>query len=545
MRKYLVAILAVPVLLTVYAASALGRSRFIRGGAAIGLGAALAFGAMSIARPTVVTADPVRDIAPLTQAAFTTAVGTKVALAAPATITFTTPMERASVEAALTVEPSVGVRLQWSAGDTVLSIVPASQWAASTYYTITVGPGALAASGRPMTAPARAAFLTRASTSVVLAATAVADKRVSPAKAFTITFDQPVDPASVEGSVRLVPATPATLTAATGPGGRTTYTLTPTKPLAPDARYQLVVDGVRDTGGSPVPRANLAVRTARAPSVVRFRPQSGTKDVARAAAISVRFTRPMDRKATKKAFGITADGKAVAGAIRFAENDTVLVFAPTADLPYGAKVVASVAAGARSRDGVALAAASKATFITVPKAKPIVRTTTIKRPSGGGSTSGGTVGSGSWAAVERYYLGLMNCTRTGGWVTSGGNCSSPGGRNVAALKLDSGISSKVSRPYAKKLAVNNMCTHFSGGTPGDRLRRAGYSSYRWAENLGCRSGNPYSAVLGSHLFFQSERAWTPDGGHYVNLMNSLYDRVGIGVWVSGGRVRLVVDFYHP
>jgi uncharacterized protein YkwD len=84
----------------------------------------------------------------------------------------------------------------------------------------------------------------------------------------------------------------------------------------------------------------------------------------------------------------------------------------------------------------------------------------------------------------------------------------------------------VSRPYAKKLAVNNMCTHFSGGNPGDRLRRAGYHSYRWAENLGCRSGNPYSAVLGSHLFFQSERPY--NGGHYVNLMNSAYDRVGIG-----------------
>ena len=52
-----------------------------------------------------------------------------------------------------------------------------------------------------------------------------------------------------------------------------------------------------------------------------------------------------------------------------------------------------------------------------------------------------------------------------------------------------------------------------------------------------------AAVLGSHLFFQSEKSY--NGGHYVNLMNAKYDRVGIGVWVSGGRVRLVVDFYHP
>jgi uncharacterized protein YkwD len=50
-------------------------------------------------------------------------------------------------------------------------------------------------------------------------------------------------------------------------------------------------------------------------------------------------------------------------------------------------------------------------------------------------------------------------------------------------------------------------------------------------------------VLGSHLFFQSEKSY--NGGHYVNMMNAKYDRAGIGVWVSGGRVRLVIDFYHP
>ncbi len=137
----------------------------------------------------------------------------------------------------------------------------------------------------------------------------------------------------------------------------------------------------------------------------------------------------------------------------------------------------------------------------------------------------------------------MNCTRTGGWVTSDGSCSSPGGRNVAALKLNAGISTHVSRPYAKLLATRNLCDHFVGGTPGDRLRRAGYTSYRWGENLGCRSGNPYSAVLGSHRYFQSEKSY--NGGHYVNLMDARFHQVGIGVWVSGGRVRLVVDFYTP
>src|SRR6185312_14623341 len=208
--------------------------------------------------------------------------------------------------------------------------------------------------------------------------------------------------------------------------------------------------------------------------------------------------------------------------IRWAENDTVLVFTPASPLPYGATVSIDVAAGARSVTGVALATLSHATFTTTT-AKPSITPAkpTAPRPI----TTTTAVGGGSWAGVETYYLGLMNCTRTGGWVTSSGACSSPGGRNVAPLKLDAGISSKVSRPYAKRIAVGADCSHFIGGNPGDRLRRAGYTSYRWAENIGCRSGNPRAAVLATHLFYQSEKSY--GGGHYVNLMNSMYDRVGI------------------
>jgi uncharacterized protein YkwD len=44
-------------------------------------------------------------------------------------------------------------------------------------------------------------------------------------------------------------------------------------------------------------------------------------------------------------------------------------------------------------------------------------------------------------------------------------------------------------------------------------------------------------------FFQSERPY--NGGHYRNMMDARFKQAGIGVWVSGGRVRLVVDFYTP
>jgi uncharacterized protein YkwD len=263
--------------------------------------------------------------------------------------------------------------------------------------------------------------------------------------------------------------------------------------------------------------------------------------VDRTAAISVRFTDTMDRRVTANAFSVTVAGKALGGKITWAEAGTVLVFVPDKPLPYKSKVTATVAATAVSKLGAPIAEATSGTFTVAAKPKQATPakppTKPIPRSGGSGAVSAG------WYGVETYYLKLMNCTRTGGWVTSSGSCSSPGGRNVAALTLNAGISTRVSRPYAKLLATRNICDHFVGGTPGDRLRRAGYTSYRWGENLGCRSGNPYNAVLGSHRYFQSEKSY--NGGHYVNLMDARFKQVGIGVWVSSGRVRLVVDFYTP
>jgi uncharacterized protein YkwD len=547
LRKYLVAVLAVPVLVAIYVTTALRRSGLVRVSAAIGLGALLGLGAMSLVRPSATTANPTTDIVPLTQAAFKTSVGTGVEVDAPAVITFSTAMEPASVKAALTVDPPTPIELHWSADATTVTIVPVGNWAAGRYHTITVQPGALATTGRPLTTPARSAFLTRGPATAVLGATERLEKRVAVSTAFTIAFDRAVDPASVDGAVRLDPAVPGRLSVESTVDGLPRFTFTPTKPLKADTRYRLIVHGVRDEDGIGLDAVSLAVRTSVAPAVVRFRPLARAQDIARTADISVRFTRQMDPASTKRAFRVEVAGKPIKGTVSFAEDDTVLVFDPDKTLPYDTRVVVSVAKTAQSVEGAVLGDTETSVFRTVPKPVPAAPSGGGggSSSSGGGSSGGGSVGSGSWTAVERYYLGLMNCTRTGGIVTSGGDCSSPGGRSVAALKLDSGISSKVARPYAKKLAVGGDCSHFIGGNPGDRLRRAGYTSYRWAENLGCRSGNPYSAVLASHRYFQSERSWSPQGGHYVNLMNNKYDRVGIGVWVSGGRVRLVVDFYHP
>lgn len=545
LRNFLVALVALPVLAVVYATEALRRSLMVRLGAGLVLGAVVGIGIVALARPTPTVATPPTEVVPLTQAAFRNQLATDIAVDAAIAIEFSTPMEPASVAAALDVEPSTAVDLAWDADGTTLTIAPVEHWTPGAYHTITVEPGALARSGRPLTVPARSTFLTRAPVVATLAAEATVGTAVPIDTSFTVAFDRPVDPASIAAAVTLDPPLDGVLTALSNTDASVRYRFDPSGPLEAGTEYRLIVDGVRDADGLPVGLRSLQVRTIAAPAVVRFRPRADTKDVEREVDISVRFTRAMDRASTTAAFEVTADGKAVTGKISFAEGDTVLVFDPDKTLPYDSEVLATVAVTAVSAEGAPLEKAGKATFQTKPKPKPPA--TSGGGSSGGSSTGGGgsgsSVGSGSWTAVERYYLGLMNCTRTGGVVTASGDCSSPGGRNVKALTLSAGISDKVARPYAKLLATRGECSHFIGGNPGDRLRKAGYTNYTWAENIGCRSGNPYSAVLGSHRYFQSEKSY--NGGHYVNLMNAKYDRVGIGVWVSSGRVRLVVDFYHP
>jgi uncharacterized protein YkwD len=562
LRKVAAAALAIPVLAVLYLPVVARRSIAARIGLGLGVGIAVVIAGLGFARPTPTQAvPPAPPIRALPDDAFRT-IGATVDLHAPIEIDFSEAMDTGSVAASLVVSPSVPVTTSWNAAHTALTVRPSEHWSVGTYHSVSVVAGALAATGRPMSTAARAVFVTRAATTGRIEATDALDREVSIGTAFRLTFDRPVSTSALRAAIRTSPAVAGELVPVSARpdvdlATASSFTFTPTKALTAGRTYRLSVDatGLVDEDGAAVQALPaLAVTTTDAPRLVRFRPANKLDGVDRHAAISVRFTEAMNHTTTRSAFSVSIAGKKVAGRVRFAEGDTVLVFQPASALPAGALVRVAVVSTATSKTGVPLAKGRAIGFRTVEPPAP--RTTGSTTPTtsgsgGGGSSSGGSsgggsggaVGGGSWGAVETYYLGLMNCTRTGGWVTSTGSCSSPGGRNVAPLRLDAGISSKVSRPYAKKLAVNNLCTHFSGGNPGDRLRAAGYTSYRWAENLGCRSGNPYSAVLGSHLFFQAEKP--TNGGHYVNLMNAAYDRCGIGVWVSGGRVRLVIDFYHP
>jgi len=541
LRKLAAAILAVPIIVVLYVPLLVRRPTAVRTALILGVCAFVGLGVIGFWGPAGTTARPPSNPVPVTSAAVRTDLRVGQAPNAAIAIGFSTAMNAASVGASLRIEPAAAVERSWDAARTLLTLTPRGGWRPGTFYTVTVQPGALADSGRPLSRPVRAAFLVRDATKATISTTQAAKGRAAVDTAFTLTFDHPVDAKTVAAALRIRPATDGTLRPVGRKAAPDSFLFQPAALLKANTAYRVSLgNGVVDADGGLVAAMKaVTIRTVAAPKVIRFRPARLSHDVPRAATLSVRFSEPMNRASTKAALRVVANGKFVKGKITFAEKNTVLVFDPRTAFAYHARVRLTILWSAKSASGIDLGRNAKSVFRIVEKA---VHTSS---PSRSISTTGGggAVGGGSWGAVESYYLRLMNCTRTGGWVTSTGSCSSPGGSGIAALRLDSGISSRVSRPYAKYLAVHGLCSHFVGGNPGDRLRRAGYSSYVWAENLGCRSGNPYSAVLGSHLFFQSEKSY--GGGHYVNMMNSKYDRAGIGVWVYAGRVRLVIDFYHP
>jgi uncharacterized protein YkwD len=557
LRNLAAAVLSVPIVAALVVSSAVRRSAASRVALLVGMVALVGASAVALA-PREVAARPTAavPVTPVVAARLSGPLQTDAALASSVTIDFSSPMDPASVRAALRVQPATAVALTWEQGGRRLVVTPTTPWDPATYVTVTVDAGAQDATGAVLPAPVRSSFVTRAATAASLAATKRDGKRILTNTAFVVKFDHPVDVAAVRGALKVTPAVKVKVTAVARDGG-TVVTITPATRLKADTTYTLsFVKPVLDADGGEVATiARLVARTAAAPAVVRFRPFAKTTDVPRDAVLSVRFTEKMDRKTTAAAFRATANGKAVAGKVRWAEGDTVLVFTPKAELPYKTRVVLSVSTKARSATGAPLAKKSASTFTTVaepaapaPKPKAATATTSTRATAPAAapapaSTSGGVVGGGAWASVERYYLTLVNCTRTGGWVAANGSCTSPGGRDVAPLVYDAEIAAKVARPYAKYLAERAACDHFLDGNPGTRLARAGFRSYVWAENLGCPTGDPRRGAIATQLFFQSEKPY--NGGHYVNLMNAKYTHVGIGVWVHGGNVRIVSNFYTP
>ncbi len=479
--------------------------------------------------------------APLAPQALAHRAGGDLPFDVPFEIQFTKPMNESTVEAALTVTPAISVRYLWDATAQVLSIAPIPYWQTNTQYTIDITTAATDQEGLSLATAIHTSFQSGAPTAGKINATRMVGDRASPSTAFQITFTRPVKLSTVMLRLGISPAVDFSI-AGDDPtdAASQVFTLTPAKPLQTNLPYLVsMTGGGTDSAGAALqPVSPLTVVTLEAP-VASFSPKNGTVVRDTNQPISITFTVAMDEKSAAAAVSVTMNGRAVAGSLHWTQNDTVLVFTPRRSYSVGASIKVRVAASARSAGGQQMkAAASSAFSIAVPRVRTITYTRRISW-TGGISTA-----SAPWHASELYYLSLMNCTRTGGWVTASGDCSTATHHTLparGALSYDDGIASKVSRPYAKALADRGVLTHYlDGTTTHSRLSAAGFPSGSWGENIASPGNAGQSGMITTEIYFQNE-AWCRCA-HYLNIMNGYFHRAGVGVWVNHG-VRVVVDFY--
>jgi hypothetical protein len=540
MRRLAAAVLALPVLAFVYLSTFVRRSVLAQA-VMLAMAISLVVGGLLVGLPAKGLSGEERG--PLNPVALKNAVTGDLPLDEPFKIQFSKPMDQGSVAQGLTIEPNIAAGLSWDPTGQVLSITPEPHWTAYTYYRVTIADWVLDQDGLTLGDPETAVFVTGALTNGTIDATVRVGDEVAPTTSFQITFNRPVKLATVNARFAIDPTVPGLITG-DDPKDEASqvFTYTPTKPLATSKKYIVRFMGTLATDSAGIdilPVEPLVVKTVAAPIVVRFRPKDRTVTYDPGQLLSVRFTMPMDRATTEAAFSATVKGKLITGKMYWAENDTVLCLLPAKKLSVGAKVTLKVSLLARSADGIPIKAAKTGVF------------TVAKPTSYRVATGGGPIANSPWGASERYYMRLMNCTRTGGWVTRSGECSSASRHTLPAqlpLKLDSGISSRVSRPYAKFMADHSFLLHrdpYYGSTPQSRMVAGGYTNYAWGENIASPSTSGNAGMIDVEIFFQNEYPCRCE--HYANIMHPMFDRAGVGVWVGQktGKVRVVINFYHP
>jgi hypothetical protein len=464
---------------------------------------------------------------------------TGLALDAPFDVQFNKPMNVSSVEAAVSVMPSTPVRFQWDASSQVLSVYPVGHWDPYTNYTIDVTGAATDQEGLSLGTEIHTSFQSGSPTAGTVTATLAANGQVGPNTAFQLSFDRPVKLSTVLLRFSITPKVDVSIVGDDPTDAASqVFTMTPKATLPGETNFTIALaDGGTDSAGATLQHVDsLTVTTMKAPQIITFRPRPGGYTTDPNQNLSVRFSTAMDHASTQAAFSASVGGRAVSGSFYWAEDDTVLVFDPRASWAKGATVTMRVTAAAKSSTGMHLLQAGIASFT--------VRAATSRSiPWTGGIASA----SSPWYGSELYYLSLMNCTRTGGWVTNVGDCSSVTHHTLPSqnrLVLDAGISSKVARPYAKYMADLRLLDHYlHGTTPHSRMCAQGYCGSAWGENIASPASSGKAGMIAVEQFYQNEYWCRCE--HYYNIMYPHFRRAGIGVWVSSTTraVRVVIDFY--
>jgi uncharacterized protein YfaS (alpha-2-macroglobulin family) len=229
----------------------------------------------------------------------------------PLQLVFDQPMDRASVESALSVKGNDGSMiagaLEW-ASDNVAAFVPAATWARASSYNVELSTDAKSSKGLALARPESFTVNTIGNLAVAQTIPSNGAQDVAADAVITVIFNRPVVSLTTLSEQSSLPQPVQFSPAIEGAGqwlNTSIYVFQPSKPLEAGTTYQAnVPPGLQDTTGALLDAEYVWAFTVAAPVVKFITPAAGAQNVDLRQPISVTFSQKMDHPSAQAAFVI-------------------------------------------------------------------------------------------------------------------------------------------------------------------------------------------------------------------------------------------------
>ena len=281
-----------------------------------------------------------------------------LALDEPIELVFDQPMDQASVQKALSIEPKVDGVLSWTNPHT-LQFTPSQALSRGARYQISLDETTKNAEGTTLAAPIIFAFETLGYISISEVQPTPGSKDVSPDTSVTIIFDRPIVPLTAIDQQDTLPAPLSFTPPIAGKGewlNTTIYRFHPDEGFLPSTKYSAKVSAdFTDALGRTLQREYAWIFTTTAPGIIDGSPGDNAEHIDPSTVITITFNQPMDHESVELATSVSVNQKEIEGAFQWSGGrhplDTeTLVFSPQQTLPRNAECQVKIAKTARAQE---------------------------------------------------------------------------------------------------------------------------------------------------------------------------------------------------
>lgn len=270
---------------------------------------------------------------------------------------FDQPMDRASVEESLRLEPALDFSLTWVDDSTVRITPQSGQLDRASVYEVLIGKEAASQEGLSLEDDAALEVQTVGFLEVGEVIPAPNAEAVGTDAVITAFFNRPVVPLMLVEDMGSLPQPLSFEPDIPGTGewvNTSIYLWKPDQPLAGGVEYTVTVGaGLTDQTGGVLQEAYSWQFETIPPAVLSVQPSEASQGMPLDTVVSVEFNQPVDRASAQSAFSLVENNanQSVNGTFEWSDDGKTMTFQPSALLPLGGDFTASVAAGVRSASG--------------------------------------------------------------------------------------------------------------------------------------------------------------------------------------------------